>query len=105
MARRAEGSIKQRDGGKDAPWQVRVYKGEVNGKRVYVSATVATLKEAKAKRTELLGSKQAGKLATPSRLTLGDYLTRGSPSTQSLANGNSHAVSQYDVACYQLSNK
>jgi len=29
----------------------------------------------------------------------------GSPGTPSLANGNSHAVSQYDVACYQLSNK
>lgn len=25
--------------------------------------------------------------------------------TPSLASGNSHAVSQYDVACYQLSNK
>jgi hypothetical protein len=29
----------------------------------------------------------------------------GSPGTQSAANGNSHAVSQYDVACYQVSNK
>ena len=29
----------------------------------------------------------------------------GSPGTPSLANGNSHAVSQYDVACYQVSNK
>ena len=29
----------------------------------------------------------------------------GSPGTPSLANGNSHAVSQYDVACYQLSSK
>ena len=29
----------------------------------------------------------------------------GSDGTPSLANGNSHAVSQYDVACYQLSNK
>jgi hypothetical protein len=29
----------------------------------------------------------------------------GSAGTPSLANGNSHAVSQYDVACYQLSNK
>ncbi len=29
----------------------------------------------------------------------------GSPGTPSLANGNSGAVSQYDVACYQLSNK
>jgi hypothetical protein len=29
----------------------------------------------------------------------------GSPGTPSLANGSSHAVSQYDVACYQLSNK
>ena len=29
----------------------------------------------------------------------------GSPGTPSLENGNSHAVSQYDVACYQLSNK
>ncbi len=29
----------------------------------------------------------------------------GSPNTPSLANGNSHAVSQYDVACYQVSNK
>ena len=27
----------------------------------------------------------------------------GSPGTPSLANGNSHAVSQYDVACYQVS--
>jgi hypothetical protein len=26
----------------------------------------------------------------------------GSPGTQSLANGNAHAVSQYDVACYQF---
>jgi len=29
----------------------------------------------------------------------------GSDGTASQANGNSHAVSQYDVACYQLSNK
>jgi len=29
----------------------------------------------------------------------------GSEGTPSSANGNSHAVSQYDVACYQLSNK
>jgi hypothetical protein len=29
----------------------------------------------------------------------------GSAGTPSLANGSSHAVSQYDVACYQLSNK
>lgn len=29
----------------------------------------------------------------------------GSDGTPSLANGNSHAVSQYDVACYQQSNK
>jgi hypothetical protein len=29
----------------------------------------------------------------------------GSDGTPSLANGNSHAVSQYDVACYQVSNK
>ncbi len=29
----------------------------------------------------------------------------GSPGTPSLANGNSHAVSQYDVACYQVSQK
>ncbi len=29
----------------------------------------------------------------------------GSDNTPSLANGSSHAVSQYDVACYQLSNK
>ena len=27
----------------------------------------------------------------------------GSPGTPSLANGNSRAVSQYDVACYQVS--
>ena len=27
----------------------------------------------------------------------------GSPDTPSLANGNAHAVSQYDVACYQFS--
>jgi hypothetical protein len=27
----------------------------------------------------------------------------GSPGTPSLANGNGHAVSQYDVACYQVS--
>ena len=27
----------------------------------------------------------------------------GSPGTPSLANGNSHAVSQYDVACFQVS--
>ncbi len=26
----------------------------------------------------------------------------GSPGTPSLANGNSHAVSQYDVACFQV---
>jgi len=29
----------------------------------------------------------------------------GSDGTPSQANGSSHAVSQYDVACYQLSNK
>ena len=29
----------------------------------------------------------------------------GSDGTPSLANGSSHAVSQYDVACYQLSSK
>lgn len=29
----------------------------------------------------------------------------GSEGTPSLENGNSHAVSQYDVACYQVSNK
>jgi hypothetical protein len=29
----------------------------------------------------------------------------GSPNTPSLANGNSKAKSQYDVACYQLENK
>jgi hypothetical protein len=29
----------------------------------------------------------------------------GTPGTPSAANGNSHAVSQYDVACFQLSNK
>lgn len=29
----------------------------------------------------------------------------GSDGTKSQANGSSHAVSQYDVACYQLSNK
>jgi hypothetical protein len=29
----------------------------------------------------------------------------GSDGTPSQANGDSHAVSQYDVACYQLSNK
>jgi hypothetical protein len=29
----------------------------------------------------------------------------GSPGTPSAANGNSHAVSQYDVACFQVSNK
>ncbi|HEY4753261.1 MAG TPA: hypothetical protein VIH37_08255 [Candidatus Limnocylindrales bacterium] len=27
----------------------------------------------------------------------------GSPGTPSLANGNAHAVSQYDVACFQFS--
>ncbi len=27
----------------------------------------------------------------------------GSPGTPSAANGNAHAVSQYDVACYQVS--
>jgi hypothetical protein len=27
----------------------------------------------------------------------------GSPGTPSLANGSDHAVSQYDVACYQVS--
>jgi hypothetical protein len=27
----------------------------------------------------------------------------GSPGTPSLAHGNSHAVSQYDVACFQVS--
>jgi hypothetical protein len=26
----------------------------------------------------------------------------GSDGTPSLANGNSHAVSQYDIACYQV---
>jgi hypothetical protein len=29
----------------------------------------------------------------------------GSPGTPSLANGNAHAVSQYDVACYQVSTR
>jgi len=29
----------------------------------------------------------------------------GSDGTPSQANGNSHAVAEYDVACYQLSNK
>lgn len=29
----------------------------------------------------------------------------GSPGTPSLANGNSHAVSQYDVACFQVSSR
>jgi hypothetical protein len=29
----------------------------------------------------------------------------GSPGTPSLANGNDHAVSQYDVACYQVSQR
>ena len=29
----------------------------------------------------------------------------GSDGTPSLANGSSHAVSQYDVACYQVTNK
>ena len=29
----------------------------------------------------------------------------GSPGSPSAANGNAHAVSQYDVACYQVSNK
>jgi len=29
----------------------------------------------------------------------------GSPGTPSLANGNQHAVSQYDVACYQVSQR
>ena len=29
----------------------------------------------------------------------------GSPGTQSLANGNAHAVSQYDVACYHVSQR
>jgi hypothetical protein len=29
----------------------------------------------------------------------------GSPGTPSAANGSSHAVSQYDVACYQVTNK
>jgi hypothetical protein len=29
----------------------------------------------------------------------------GSPGTPSLANGNEHAVSQYDVACYQFSQR
>src|SRR6266550_1799292 len=29
----------------------------------------------------------------------------GSDGTPSQANGNSHAVSQYDVACYQVSNR
>jgi hypothetical protein len=29
----------------------------------------------------------------------------GTPGTPSAANGNTHAVSQYDVACYQLSNR
>lgn len=76
MARRDEGTLKQRGSAKDAPWLVRVYKGEVNGKRVYVSATLPTKAEAKAKLKELLGSKAAGRLATPSRQTLGEYLKR-----------------------------
>jgi hypothetical protein len=29
----------------------------------------------------------------------------GSPGTNSLANGNAHAVSQYDVACFQQAQK
>ncbi|MGZ6270319.1 MAG: hypothetical protein ACXWMU_07105 [Candidatus Limnocylindrales bacterium] len=29
----------------------------------------------------------------------------GSPGTKSLANGNAHAVSQYDVACFQYSQR
>ena len=29
----------------------------------------------------------------------------GSPGTPSLANGNSHAVSQYDVACFEVSSR
>jgi hypothetical protein len=29
----------------------------------------------------------------------------GTPGTPSATNGNSHAVSQYDVACYQVSSK
>jgi len=29
----------------------------------------------------------------------------GSPGTPSLANGNGHAVSQYDVACFQVSQR
>lgn len=31
------------------------------------------------------------------------FVYAGSPGTPSLANGNAHAVSQYDVACYQVS--
>jgi hypothetical protein len=33
-----------------------------------------------------------------------EELYAGSPGTPSAAHGSSHAVSQYDVACYQLSN-
>jgi len=29
----------------------------------------------------------------------------GSPGTPSLANGNAHAVSQYDVACFEVSQR
>jgi hypothetical protein len=29
----------------------------------------------------------------------------GSPGTKSLANGDAHAVSQYDVACFQVSQR
>jgi hypothetical protein len=31
------------------------------------------------------------------------HVYAGSPGTPSLANGNAHAVSQYDVACFQVS--
>jgi hypothetical protein len=35
--------------------------------------------------------------------TVAVHVYAGSPGTPSLANGNAHAVSQYDVACFQVS--
>ncbi len=46
----------------------------------------------------------AGLLSTTNGFaTVAVNVYAGSPGTPSLANGNAHAVSQYDVACYQVS--
>jgi hypothetical protein len=37
--------------------------------------------------------------------TTAENVYAGSPGTPSLLNGNAHAVSQYDVACFELSSR